>query len=135
MGVPIFSQRLRDALQRARVATKDIQYLPIHVFRSTGEEVEGYTIANVIARVPALNYDLTDWGPLPPDEKEGIDPRTGRPQVQAIWRAALQSTKLKGHDMIRLVEFWPPVLVSHRFADVYREGHFTGATLTPVIMA
>jgi hypothetical protein len=134
LHVPTFSQRLCDALKKAGVAVADIQYLPVHVYKSTGEELEGYAFANVITRVAALNYDSTDWGDLPPDEEEGIDPNTGKPEVQAIWRAALIGRKLKGHDMIRLLEFWPPVYVSERFADVYRAGNFTGATLTPVVV-
>ena len=135
LGVPTFSRRLREALERADVGRKDVQYLPVHVFKSTGEELEGYAFANVITRIKALDYDRTDWGPLPPDPEEGVDPDTGKPEVQAIWCAALKEAKLKGHDIIRLVEFFPPVYVSERFADVYRNGNFTGATLTPVIMA
>lgn len=134
LGVPTFSRRLRHALERAGVGQEDIQYLPVHVFKSTGEELEGYAFANVIARVDALDYQRTDWGPLPPDPNEGIDPDTGKPQVHAIWRAGLIEARLEGHDVIRLVEFFPPVYVSERFADVYRDGNFTGATLTRVIM-
>lgn len=134
LGIPTFSRRLRNALKKAGVGTKDIQYLPVHVFKSTGEEIEGYAFANVITRILALDYDRTDWGPLPPDEEEGIDPNTGKPEVQAIWRAAFKRSKLRGHDVIRLVEFFPPVFVSERFAEVYRLGSFTGATLKPVIM-
>ncbi len=134
LGIPTFSQQLRDALKQARVGISDLQYLPVHVYKSTGEELHGYAFANVVTCVAALNYDATDWGGLPPDEDEGIDPNTGRPRVQAIWRAALIGKKLKGHDIVRLVEFFPPVFVSQRFHDVYVEGGFTGATLTPVIM-
>ncbi len=134
LGVPTFSRPLRDALNGKRVGTRDVQYLPVHVFKSTGEELEGYAFANVITRIKALDYDRTDWGPLPPDPDEGIDPNTGKPEVQAIWRAALIEASLTGHDFIRLVEFFPPVFVSQRFADVYQDGGFTGATLTPVIM-
>ena len=39
---------------------------------------------------------------------------------------------LKGHDVVRLLEFFPPVFVTERFAEVFRNGGFTGATLTPV---
>jgi hypothetical protein len=134
LKVPTFSRRLHEALSSAGVGGKDIQYLPVRVFRSTGEELEGYAFANVITRVAALDYEATDWGALPPDPDEGIDPNTGRPAVQAIWRAALIEASLKGHDIIRLVEFFPPVFVSERFAEIFRDGEFTGATLTPVIM-
>ncbi len=129
-----FPEACRDALAKAGVGRNDVQYLPVHILKSTGEELEGYSFANVIARVSALDYDRTDWGPLPPDPDEGIDPETGKLKVQGIWRAALIEAKLRGHDLIRLVEFFPPVFVSQRFADVYRNGNFTGATLNPVIM-
>jgi hypothetical protein len=134
LGVPTFSRRLRDALKNAGVGKKDLQFLPVRVFKSTKKELEGYAFANVVTRIAALEYNRTDWGPLPPDEEEGIDPDTGKPKVQAIRRAALVAAKLKGHDVIRLVEFFPPVFVSERFAEVFRDGNFTGATLTPVIM-
>ena len=134
LNVPTFSHRLREALERAGVGRKDVQYLPIHVLKSTGEELEGYAFANVITRIKALDYDRTDWGPLPPDPEEGIDPATGKLKVNGIWRAALIEAKLKGHDLVRLVEFFPPVYVSERFADVFRDGNFTGATLAPAIM-
>ncbi len=132
LGVPTFSKRLRDALKVAGVGTEDLQYLPVNVFTSTGDVLPGYAFANVLTRVKALDYARTDWGPLPPDPEEGIDPNTGKPRVQAIWRAALVRANLRGHDVIRLAEFFPPVYVSERFADVYRDGDFTGATLTPV---
>lgn len=134
LGVPTFSRRLRDALERADVGRNDMQYLPVHVLKSTGEELDGYAFANVITRIMALDYDKTDWGPLPPNPKKGIDPNTGKLKVLAIWRAALREADLQGHDLIRLVEFFPPVFVSERFADVYRSGGFSGATLAPVIM-
>jgi len=134
LGVPTFSQRFRDALRKARVGERDVQYLPVHVYKSTGEELKGYAFANIVARVRALDYARTDWGPLPPDPDEGIDPNTGKPEVQVIWHAALIESSLIGHDIIRLVEFFAPVYVSQRFADVYRSGNFTGATLTPVVM-
>jgi hypothetical protein len=134
LDIPTFSRRFRTALKKANVGTKDIQYLPVHVFKSTGEELDGYAFANVVSRIMALDYKRTDWGPLPPDPDEPIDPETGKLQVQGIWRAALIGAKLVGHDLIRLREFFPTVYVSERFADVYCSGNFTGATLTPVIM-
>jgi hypothetical protein len=129
LGVPTFSQRLRDALADARVAEDDIQYLPVRVFQSTGEEIMGFAFANVVARVPALDYEASVM--LDQDESE-IDPLTGKLDVLSVWREALKSHEIVGHDVIRLVEFFPPVFVSERFAKVFRQGRFTGATLNPV---
>ena len=66
------------------------------------------------------------------DNEGEIDPLTKRFKVLGIWRAALKEELLKGHDVIRLTEFFPPVFVSERFAQVFRERKFTGATLPPV---
>jgi len=129
LGVPILSARFRAALEERGVGINDIQYLPIRVFQSTDEEVHGYAVANVITRVPALNRDHSDM--LDEDENE-IDPLTGKPVVRSIWRAALNEGPLRGHDIVRLTEFWPPVYVSERFAEVFRTGGFTGAMLQPV---
>ncbi|MCX7428768.1 MAG: hypothetical protein NTW96_24470 [Planctomycetia bacterium] len=132
LDIPTFSRRLRDALKKASVGTGDIQYLPVHVFKSTGEEIEGYAFANVLTRIAALDYDATDYGPMPPEESD-IDPETGKPRVQFLWRAALIGSRLEGHDIIRLREFFPSVFVSERFAEVYHNGDFTGASFTSVI--
>ena len=129
LGVPIFSPKLRHAMERNDVGTHDIQYLPIRVFQSTDEEVHGYSVANVITRVPALNREHSEMLDEDPDE---IDPLTNAPIVRSIWRAALNEGSLTGHDVIRLTEFWAPVFVSERFAKVFRSGGFTGARLMPV---
>jgi hypothetical protein len=129
LGLPILSPRFRAALEGNRVGVHDIQYLPIRVFQSTGEEVPGFSVVNVITRVPALNREHSEM--LDEDESE-IDPLTNAPVVRSIWRAALNEAPLRGHDVIRLTEFWAPVFVSERFAEVFRSGGFTGATLMPV---
>lgn len=132
LAVPTLSRRLRDALKRSHVGSKDLQYLPVHVFRFTGEELEGYAFANVITRISALDFDASEGLWL--DDNSQVDPHTGKVRVNGILRAALLREKLEGHDVVRLVEFFPPVFVSERFVDVYRAGNFTGATFTPVIM-
>jgi hypothetical protein len=129
LGLPILSPRFRAALETNRIGIADIQYLPIRVFQSTREEVHGFSVANVLTRVPALNREHSVM--LDEDENE-IDPLTNAPVVRGIWRAALNAEPLRGHDVIRLTEFWAPVFVSERFADVFRSGKFTGATLTQV---
>lgn len=75
LAIPTFSSRFREALEYAGVATGDIQYLPIRIFQSTGKEVRGYAMANIVSRVAALNYEESSM--LEQDETE-IDPLTGR---------------------------------------------------------
>jgi hypothetical protein len=129
LGVPTFSTRLQKALAHEGVGTKDVQYLPIRVMKSTGEEISGFAIANIIARVPALDYDKCF---MLDQHKTRLDPLTGRPDVTGIGKIALKAEPLTGHDIIRLLEFFPPVLVSERFANVFRKGKFTGAIMTEV---
>jgi hypothetical protein len=131
LGVPILSSRLRIALERNGVGISDIQYLPIRVFLSTGKEIHGYSIANILSRLPALNRAHSV---LLDDDPEEIDPVTNAPTVRGLWRAALNGAPLVGHDVVRLVEFFPPVFVSERFAQVFSKGGFTGAALTPVLV-
>lgn len=52
--------------------------------------------------------------------------------VNAMVKAVLLELPLRGHYIIRLVEFWPPVYVSERFAKVLRTGKFTGVDLQPI---
>jgi hypothetical protein len=49
--VPVFSARLRASLAQGGVGGGDLQYLPIRVFQSTGEELPGFAVANVVTRI------------------------------------------------------------------------------------
>ena len=131
LGVPTVSLRLRKALEDAGVGIGDVQYLPIRVFKSSGEEVKGYSIMNVTTRVPALNYDRCFM--LAQDDSK-IDPLTGKLSIEGIGKAVLLESPLCGHDIVRLVEFWPPVYVSQRFAEVIRSNNFTGVDLQPIVV-
>ena len=61
-----------------------------------------------------------------------IDPLTQLPKVAGIWTAALKARCIEGHDIIRLLEYFPPIFVSERFVDVFRQGNCTGATFSEV---
>ena len=125
LGWPIFSQRLRSVLAHGEIGTRDIQYLPIQVTRSTGEELPGFAVANIITRLPALDRDHSFMLSVDHDE---IDPLTGMPNVSGIGKAALKSDLLHGHDVIRLLEFFPSVFVSERFVKIFNKNKFTGTT-------
>jgi hypothetical protein len=130
-GLPIFSGRLQDALSSARVAQNDIQYLPVKIYTSTGVEIEGFAIANIIARIPALNYEASTLLDL---DATKIDPLTGKRDVRGIGTAALVSEQMRSHDMIRLTEFFPSIFVSERFKRVFEDNQCTGTTFKKVIM-
>jgi hypothetical protein len=129
LGLPVFSQRLVRVLTQGAVGVADVQYLPIRVARSTGEQLSGFNVGNVVARVPAL--DAARSRMLGTDDDE-IDPLTGRPKVVSLGKAALKANVLDGHDIIRLTEFFPPVFVSQRIVDIFSGGKFTGVTFSPV---
>jgi hypothetical protein len=131
LGLPVFSPRLQQTLTSAEITQADIQYLPLRLFQSTGEEIEGFAIANIIARVPALDYERCE---LLDQDESTIDPLTARPKVAGVWTIALKALPLQGHDIIRLVEFFPPIIVSERFVDVFRKGRFTGATFEQLLV-
>ena len=82
---------------------------------------------NVLSRVSALDYEKSVMLEL--DEKV-IDPLTGRPEVVSVWREALKADALVGHDIVRLVEFFPPLFVSERFVDLFWRSRFTGGDVS-----
>lgn len=129
LGAPVFSPRLQEAMAEANVGQRDLQYLPVHVYLSTGKEIEGFAFANVITRIKALDYDNSEMLWL---DDDNIDPATGKPEVLGVWTVALKAKALKGHDAIRLTEYFPNFLVSERFVDVFKKGEFTGASFHPV---
>ena len=129
-SLPIFSKRLKDALDGGGIAAADVQYLPVRVFHRDGREANGYFIANVLSRIEAL--DRENCIRLEEDPNE-IAPATGKARVTGIWGPiAVHAARLEGHDFVRLLEFFPEMLVSARFAAVYGQGGFTGAKLTPI---
>jgi len=131
LHLPIFSRRLRLALAGASIATSDIQYLPVRILDSQGRMLEGFEVANIVSRVRALNRKNAKGLQL---DRNRIDPETGKPLVKNFWTAALRSDAITGHDMIRLLEFWPPIFVSSRFRKLFRSNGFTGATFDPVLV-
>lgn len=130
--LPAFSERLRFALANEGVASADIQFLPIHVVRTTGEELPGFAVANVISRVAALDADRSFMLKL---DYDVIDPATGKPKVKSFGRAALREEPLRGHDVIRLLESRYDVFVSERFVKVFKDHGFTGARFNPVTVS
>ncbi len=128
--VPVFSARLRRALQRARVG--GIQYLPVKVFRPDGSEIKGYAIANYLHMVAALDFAKTKVvGYFP---KDFPNPHV-RGKIEDLRGVVLMSSRLKGRDVIRLREFSLRVYVSNRFRGVFDRGRFTGYSFQEVEVA
>lgn len=125
LNLPVFSPRLVKAIAAADVASRDIQYLPVTLFRSNGERIDGCQIANIVTRLPALDRQRTTG--LEVDEDK-TDPLTNLPGVAGFFKPALIGSVLEGHDVIRLTEFFSSVFVSQRFVDLFHSMAFTGAT-------
>jgi hypothetical protein len=120
LGLPIFSQRLRNALEEAGI--RDIQYLPVTVIRPDGHRLTGFSIGNVLRLVPALDLQKSDYDVFPQD----YFLPTRRGMVQGIRRAVLLGHALNEYDVIRLKEFKRGLYVSERFTSVFGAGRFTG---------
>jgi hypothetical protein len=101
----------------------------IRVFRPRGEELEGFSIANVVERRRALDWSRTDYDVFPDDyflsERRGL--------FRAIRRVALRADALKDVDIVRLDEFPPSVYVPNNFKKAFEEGQFTGYSFHEVV--
>ena len=118
--IPVLSKRTRRALMKGRIA--GIQYLPVRVVRPSGEEIAGYSAANVLNIVPALDVGrstLTRFGAdyfLP--ERRG--------QVQSIEHAVLLANSVAPYDIVRLQEYPVAMYVSDHFRRIFVAEGLTG---------
>ena len=125
-GVPIFSERLRLALEE--INTSGIQFLPIKVVSSSTVS-DSFQVANLLNRLPLLDEDASDLRHYAEDYF--IESRRG--QVSGIKVPVLRRTSsLNGVEIFRLREFWAPVFVSQRFRDLFRLRRFTGIDFAEV---
>ncbi len=129
LGLPVFSSRLRAALEKAVV--RGIQYLPIRLFRPNGQEIIGFSIANVIERRRALDRCRSDYDVFPDDYF--LSDRRGN--VRGIRTAALNTEALAGCDILRLDEFPSSVYVSERFRKAFDVGGHTGYSFREVSLS
>lgn len=120
LSVPVYSRRLRSAIEEAGIA--GIQYLPVMVFRPDGTRIGGYSIANLLNVVPALDLDKSDYDVYPDDYF--LPQRRG--QISGIRKAVLRRSALKDLDVIRLAEFVVDIYVSDRFKTIFERGKFAG---------
>jgi len=120
LGLPVFSARLRRVLEQAGVG--GIQYLPLQVFRPDGSKVEGYSIANLLNVVPALDRERSDFDVFPAEEPF-LD-RAG--QVEGIRKAVLLADAIAGYDIFRLQEYPLTSYASERFKNLFLVSGFTG---------
>ncbi|MDR1939713.1 MAG: hypothetical protein LBQ40_02840 [Clostridiales bacterium] len=125
--VPIFSRRLVRALNEAGI--EDIQYIPIDVYTSKNELLEGFCIANVLKLVDnAFNYEHSVY------ERYSInDERVSfRGKMKTPLKYVLNQKAIDGLDVFKLAPTeetfngtWH-FFVSERFKNVFTKNKFHG---------
>lgn len=125
-GVPIFSDRLRLALEE--ISVSGIQYLPIKLVGPTLVS-DSFRVANLLHRLPLLDEEASEVKRYADDYF--IENRRG--QISGVRVPVLQRRpSLNGVEIFRLRQFWPPVFVSQRFRDLFRLRRFTGIDFAEV---
>lgn len=127
LGLPVYSPRLRATLEAGEV--RGIQYLPIRLFRPNGQEISGFSIANIVERREALDRSQSDYDVFPDDYF--LPDRRGN--VRGIRRAVLRERALAGCDIARLAEFPASIYVSERFKTNFETAGCTGYTFREVV--
>jgi hypothetical protein len=131
LGLPVVSPRLRSVLESEVLQEGEVQFLPVSLFRSTGEKIDGFSIMNVLRPVEALDRQhcrvLTE-------DPEKIDPATGKPWVAGVGVYAVFAAAVAGRSVVRLKEFPPPILVSERFVAAFKRNKFLGGYFPKVIV-
>jgi len=126
LGLPVYSARLRKALELAGVV--GIQFLSVEVVSFSGQGIDGYSVANIVERRRALDFARTDYELFPVDHfVESL-----RGKVRALRNATLKGDQLKSCDVVRLFEFASSVYVSQRFKDAFEPCGCTGYSFREV---
>jgi hypothetical protein len=127
VAVPVFSQPLRQALEDGGIS--GIQYLDVRVVRPDGTPITGYSVANIMNLLPALDVEksmLTRFD----DPDPACPKRSG--QISSILKPVLKGDIVDGYDIFRLAEFSLRYYVSQRFRDIFMRGKYTGYTFAEV---
>lgn len=125
-NLPIYSQQLRAALEENGIA--GIEYLPIVVYRPSGENIPGFSVVNVLNCVDALDLSLSSVSRFPEDYF--IPSRRGL--IRGIHKPVLRGDLISPYDIIRLCAYPVSLYVSERFLAVFEAGRFTGCSFHEV---
>jgi len=128
LGVPIYSARLRAALEEGGVGC-DIQYLPLRVLRPNDEEIEGFAVANITTVRDALDRKRSDISLF----ADNFTAPSKRGQISAVRKAVLLGNRLAGCDIFRPEGYRVACYVSERFKTVFEKGGFTGYSFREVL--
>ena len=125
LAIPIFSPRLQRIIEESQFS--GIQFLPIRVLRMNGDEISGFSVANILNQPFAMDmerswYDRYDEESAPED----------RGRVSGVYRMVLRRSALNGFDIIRVREFHQSFYVSERFKTAFENEQCTGYTFQEV---
>lgn len=116
-GSDLMQQRLVDVLHSAGV--DNLQTFPAEIRqKDTGEEVLGYTVVNIVGRVPCAVLDQSNTSPLA--------------DVYYFHDLTIDPSRTQGMLMFRLDESPMIVLVHEKIAEAIKNGGFLGVTLEEV---
>ena len=125
-ALPIFSRRLRLALERCRIG--GIQYLPIDVIGFDRRRIDGFAIANILNCVDALDRQRSRFEVYPEDYF--LPQRRGK--MRDVSCPVLSHSVLAGIDVVRLSCYKAPIYVSERFVDAFTQTECTGYSFREV---
>ena len=128
LALPIFSDRLHRALDVSGIS--GIQYLPIQAIRPNGVRIEGFSIANILNIVAALDLEKSDYDIFPNDYF--LPQRRGR--ISGLRNVALRESEVEGYDIIRLSEYDVTICVSAKFRATFEKGGFTGYSFAETVL-
>lgn len=118
--IPVFSERLIQELNRAKI--EGIQFLPIEILDSNGKRLEGYSIANFLNFIDAMDYDASLYNRF----SETFPNPHARGKIAGIRKFVLKRNLLHGLDALRLKEYKFAIFVSETFKSIFEKNRFTG---------
>jgi hypothetical protein len=126
VALPLFSERLRTILEQNAIRT--IQHVPARVFDSQGRPFQGFSIANVLSVVPALDLEQSQFTVFPSDYF--VSWKRGR--IKSLNRTVLKAPAVAEFDIIRVSQYEFPLFVNDRFRLLFEAARCTGFSFAPV---
>jgi hypothetical protein len=120
LALHIFSAKLRAAFEKNGI--KGVQFLPVRIFRYTGEEVKGYAIANILYLLPALDLKESSYDVFPDDDF--LPERRGK--IRWISKIVLRRPVIDSYDIFRLAENEVKIVASENFKNIFDSNSFSG---------
>jgi hypothetical protein len=124
--LPIYTSRFINTLNKAKIS--GIQYLPITLFRTNGDNLNGFCIANFLNFVEALDLKKSDYDRFSDDF---VNPNV-RGKISGIRKYVLLAEKVKGLDIVRIKDYDQAFFVSEKFKQLFEENNFTGYSFREV---